>query len=123
MRETVDFHYVPPHQTAIHERLRNWSRWVRVRPHGWQTHPMWRKALTSRQWDTDPHIHVECDTLDALLIERTVSKLPEQHRGAIRWYYVSGHNPQGMARSVGASCSGLLELVCTGRTMVGNVAR
>lgn len=123
MRETVDFNYVPPHQTAIHERLTNWSRWVRVRPHGWQTHPMWRAARTNRQWDIDPHIHVDCDTLDALLIERTVSKLPEKHRTATRWAYVLGNDPMGMARSLGVSRAGLLELICTGRTMVGNVAR
>lgn len=123
MRESVDYNYVPPHQDAIHERLRNWSRWVRVRPHGWQTHPMWRKALTSRQWDVDPYIHVACDTLDALLIERTVSKIAEKNRAAIRWAYVAGNDPMGMARSLGVSREGLLELICVGRTMVCNTAR
>ena len=94
----VDFCYVPQHQEAMHARLGNWARWVRIRPHGWQTHPMWRKSLTSRQWDIEPHISTATDLLDALLIERTVSKLPEKHRDALRWFYVLRADPAGTAR-------------------------
>ena len=118
----VDFCYVPQHQEAMHARLGNWARWVRIRPHGWQTHPMWRKSLTSRQWDIEPHISTATDLLDALLIERTVSKLPEKYRDALRWQYVLRADPAGMARKLGVSRSGLLNLVCDGRLMVANRA-
>lgn len=116
----VDFCYVPPHQEAMHARLGNWARWVRVRPHGWATHPMWRAAVTPRQWDIDPHIKTALDSLDALLIERTVAKLPEKHRDALRWHYVRRVDPAGMARTLAVSRAGLLELVIAGRTMTQN---
>ena len=116
----VDFCYVPQHQEAMHARLENWARWVRIRPHGWQTHPMFRNAKTPRSFDIDPHISTALDTLDALLIERTVSKLPCKHRDAIRWQYVLRADPAGMARKLGVSRAGLLELVCDGRTMTQN---
>ena len=118
----VDFCYVPPEQEQMHERMGNWARWVRVRPHGWQTHPMWRKSLTSRQWDIEPHISTATDLLDALLIERTVSKLPEKHRDALRWFYVLRADPAGTARRLEVSRAGLMELVCDGRAMVANRA-
>ena len=118
----VDFCYVPQHQEAMHARLGNWARWVRIRPHGWQTHPMWRKSLTSRQWDVEPHISTATDLLDALLIERTVSKLPEKHRDALRWFYVLRADPAGTARRLEVSRAGLMELVCDGRAMVANRA-
>ena len=118
----VDFCYVPQHQEAMHARLGNWARWVRIRPHGWQTHPMWRKSLTSRQWDIEPHISTATDLLDALLIERTVAKLPEKHRDALRWFYVLRADPAGTARRLEVSRAGLMELVCDGRAMVANRA-
>lgn len=120
--EMVDYCYVSLEHELIHARLTNWARWVKVRPHGWFTHPMWRKSLTSRQWDIEPHISTALDVLDALLIERTVSKLPEKHRDACRWFYVRKADPAGMARKLGVSRAGLLELVVTARTMVSNRA-
>lgn len=123
MREIVDFNHVPTHQIEIDARLCNWARWVRVRPHGWQTHPMWRMYQSkARQWEADPHIPTALDTLDALLIERTVSKMPEKHRDAVRWHYVLRADPLGMARKLGVSREGLFGLVCDGRVMVGNLA-
>jgi len=118
----VDFCYVPPQQEAMHTRLGNWARWVRVRPHGWAIHPMWRAAVTPRSWDIDPHISTALDTLDALLIERTVSQLPEKHRDALRWFYVLRADPAGTARRLEVSRAGLMELVCDGRAMVANRA-
>ena len=118
----VDFNYVPPHQEAMHDRLNNWARWVRVRGHGWQTHPMFRQAKTPKTLDVDAHISTALDTLDALLIERTVSRMPEKHKEALRWHYVRASDPLGMARKLAVSRAGLLELVIGGRTMVGDRA-
>jgi hypothetical protein len=118
----VDFNHVLPRHEAIDARLRNWARWVRVRPHGWQTHPMWRNALTSRQWDVEPQISNPMDTLDSVVIEKAVSFLPVKHREAIRWAYVRKHDPVGMARHLAVSKHGLAELVCEGLTMLSNRA-
>lgn len=51
----------------------------------------------ARQWHA-PVIQNPVDTLDALKIERAVSRLPIKNREAIRWCYVFAGNPLGMAR-------------------------
>lgn len=117
----VDYSFVPSSHDAIHGRMCQWAMWVRVRVNGWHTHPMWRNAKTSRQWDVDPHVNATIDTLDALLIERTVSRLPDKHRDAIRWYYVKRGDPARMAAQLGVSKQGLADLVMTARIMVMNL--
>ena len=120
VQESVDYHHVKPEHEAVHERLSNWARWVRVRPQLWQTHPMWRLYQSkSRQWEA-PVIQNPVDTLDAVLMEKAVSALPEKHRAAIRWSYVHAGNPVGMARSLAVSKQGLADLVDAGRTMLQN---
>mgnify|MGYP006393552631 FL=1 len=117
---TVDYNYVKPEHEAVHERLSNWARWVRVRPHGWQTAPMFRMYQSrARQWEA-PVIQNPVDTLDAVLVEKAVSALPEKHRAAVRWSYVHCGNPVGMARTLGVSKQGLADLVGSGRTMLKN---
>ena len=116
----VDYNHVKPEHEAVHARLENWARWVRVRPHGWCTHPMFKNFRASKQWEASPHISTPVDTLDAVMIEKAVSALPEKHRAAVRWSYVFCGNPVGMARRLGVSKQGLADLVCVGRTMLQN---
>lgn len=121
VQETVDYNYVHERHAAIHARLENWRRWVIVRPHGWQTAPMFRMYQSkARQWEA-PVIQNPVDTLDAVLMEKAVSALPEKHRAAIRWSYVHAGNPVAMARSLAVSKQGLADLVNAGRTMLGNL--
>ena len=116
----IDYSHVPERHTAIHARLENWARWVRVRPHGWQVAPMFRLYQSkSRQWEA-PVIQNPVDTLDAVVVEKAVSALPEKHRAAIRWSYVHAGNPVAMARRLGVSKQGLADLVDAGRTMLKN---
>ena len=121
--ETVDYTHVQDSHQAIHARLENWRRWVIVRPHGWQTHPMWRNSRTSRQWDISPHVGVSTDTLDAMLIEKAVSSLPTKQREALRWCYVHCNNPAAMARELAVSKQGLADLVSSARTMLTNTVK
>ena len=123
VQETVDYCHVKPEHEAIHARLENWARWVRVRPHGWATHPMWRKALTSKQWEVSPAVPVTVNTLDAADMEKAVSALPVKHREAVRWSYVHCGNPLAMARTLAVSKQGLADLVGDGRTMLQNRLR
>ena len=117
---TVDYNHVPERHTAIHARLENWRRWVIVRPNGWQVAPMFRLYQSkSRQWEA-PVIQNPVDTLDAVLMEKAVSALPEKHRAAIRWSYVHAGNPVAMARALAVSKQGLADLVDAGRTMLQN---
>ena len=120
VQETVDYCHVKPEHEAIHARLENWARWVIVRPHGWQTAPMFRMYQSrARQWEA-PVIQNPVDTLDAVVVEKAVSALPEKHRAAVRWSYVHCGNPVGMARTLGVSKQGLADLVDSGRTMLQN---
>lgn len=118
--ETVDYNYIKPEHEAIHEWLENWERWVRVRPHGWGTHPMFRNFRASKQWEASPYIGTPVDTLDAALIEKAVYALPERHREAVRWWYVYQRDPVAMARKLGVSKQGLADLVDAGRAMLQN---
>lgn len=120
VQDTVDYNHVKPEHEAVHERLSNWARWVRVRPQGWQTAPMFRLYQSkARQWEA-PVIQDPVNALDALAIERAVSALPHKHRAAVRWCYVFQSNPAGAARALAVSKQGLADLVCVGRTMLKN---
>ena len=120
VQETVDYCHIPAHHEAIHERLMNWERWVRVRPQGWFTHPMFRMYQSkARQWEA-PVIQNPVNTIDAALIEKAVYALPDKHREAVRWWYVYRRDPVAMARRLGVSKQGLADLVDAGRTMLQN---
>lgn len=120
VQETVDYNHVPAHHKAVHERLENWRRWVIVRPHGWQTAPMFRLYQSkARQWEA-PVIQNPVNTLDAVMLEKAVAALPEKQRDAIRWSYVHCGSPLAMARTLAVSKQGLADLVDSGRTMLRN---
>lgn len=119
-RDTVDYNHVALEHEFIHARLENWARWVKVRPHGWQTAPMFRMFQSrARQWEA-PVIRDPVNTLDAVVLEKAVSALPEKHRAAIRWSYVYAGNPMAMARTLAVGKQGLADLVDAGRTMLKN---
>ena len=120
VQEAVDYNHVPERHAAIHARLENWRKWLRPRASGWHTHPMWKNALTSKQWDVSPSLPVPINTLDAVVIEKAVAALPCKHRDALRWCYVHTGNPIAMARNLGVSKQGLADLVSVARTMLIN---
>ena len=116
----IDYFEVRPAHLAVHARLEAWARWVRVRPHGWQTAPMFRQYRSHAwQWET-PEVKAPVNTLEAVAMERAVSGLPEKHRDAIRWAYVFTGAPGRMCRQLAVSKEGLLELIHAGRTMLVN---
>lgn len=119
-RDAIDFHFVADHHVGIHARLEQWARWVRVRPHGWQTAPMFRQYRSKAwQWER-PALRVEVNTLEAVAMEKQVSRLPDAEREAVRWSYVFSGSPVAMARSLRVSKQGLMDLVAAGRTMLLN---
>lgn len=116
----VDFFAVSDHHLAIHERLENWARWVRVRPHGWQVSPMFAQYRSKAwQWER-PELKPQTNMPEAVEMEKAVSLLPEKHRSAIRWCYVLAGSPAGMARQLAVTKQGLQDLVSAGRTMLVN---
>lgn len=119
-RDDVDFFVVRDDHLAIHGRLEAWARWVSVRPHGWQVQPMFRQYRSHAwQWNR-PEPRPTINLLEAVTMEKAVAQLPEKHREAIRWVYVACNNPGSMARRLGVSKGGLMDLVHAGRTMLLN---
>lgn len=118
--EHVDYHFVRDDHLAIHARLEAWARWVRVRPHGWQTAPMFRQYRSkSWQWEM-PTVRASVNLNEAVAMEKAVSLLPEKHREAIRFAYVWCSSPIATARRLGVTKQGLLDLIHAGRVMLLN---
>jgi hypothetical protein len=112
--------HIDPSHEDIHKRLVNWARWVRPNKHRGQVHPMFRGALTSRQWDTDPQVPISCDTLDAMRMEKTVVRLPRPHMLVLKWWYVFPVDARRMCRTLAVSMDGLCLLLKDARTMARN---
>lgn len=118
-KDHPDFSQVAPHQVAIHERLRNWARWVSVRPRA-QTQPMFRMYRPAQHWHEKEHRET-CDTLDAQFIEKVVGGLPPDHAFALRWFYVYRLSIADARRAINVSSSGLHRYLRDGRQMVINL--
>jgi DNA-directed RNA polymerase specialized sigma24 family protein len=117
---SVDFHYVSENHYAIDRELQQWARWVKNRPAGWHTQPMFRQ-YRSHAWQWERPVHQDpINTLEAHAMEKAVGALPEKHRDAIRWSYVFKNNPHQMARQLAVTKERLLALVVSGRSMLNN---
>lgn len=118
----TDLHHIQARHDEINRRLEEWGRWVRVKPQRWPIAPMFRMYQSkARQWETDPHIHVEINTLAASEMERAVSILPDRHRTAIRWVYVWPWVPDNaVRREIGATRAELESLINDARDMICN---
>jgi hypothetical protein len=121
-RDDVDLFLVPDRQVPTHIRLENWAMWVRpYYPAG--ICPMFRMAKSnSRQWHV-PELRPTCDTKDAMLVEKTIRKLPEKHLAVIRWYYVTRTPELRIRKALGLTKQDLNAMVIDARQMVGNLLR
>lgn len=116
-KPTPDFARVEEHQLPIHERLRNWARWVVVRPSS-KVHPMFAQYRSHAwQWHTPEHRET-CDVLDAMVMEGEVAKLPPHSRYAVRWAYVYRYTPAVAVRFVKSDYGGLYRHLRDGRQML-----
>lgn len=61
-----------------------------------------------------------CDTLDGLVMEKAVSKLPELHKNALRWFYVYRYAEQRFRREAGLTRDGLVQVLKDARQMLIN---
>ena len=121
----VDLNHIEARHDEINLRLERWARWVTVRQRSWGRQPMFLGYVSkARQWETEPHIHVETNTLEACETERAVSFLPEPHRTAIRWFYVFPNlHCNAVQRKLGATKEGLAKILTDGRDMLKNRLR
>ena len=119
MRESVDFHFIPERQEAIHIRLLNWGRWCHPHARGTATAPMFQNYRSTEVW-AEATNSSPLDSIDAGKIEKAVRLLPEKHSAAVRWHYVKAGAPIRCARALGVSLEGLAKLVIDGCSMLIN---
>lgn len=118
MREAVDFHFVPDHQVKIHERLQNWARAQRNST-GSATAPMFRQYRSSDQW-AQPSVSMPVDQRDAAKINKAWQMLPEKHRAATAWHYVTPGSPAKACKGIGCTMAELAQFVVDARSMLIN---
>lgn len=118
MREAVDFHFVPKHQETMHCRLINWARAQRNST-GSATAPMFRQYRSSDQWAT-PSASMPVDQRDAARINKAWQQLPEKHRAATAWFYVTPGSPNKACKAIGCTMADLARFVVDGRQMLVN---
>jgi len=119
MATKIDFHHVEPKHSGIHADLENWARWVKPARQSWIS-PMFQLYRSKAwQWHAPEHRAV-VRSLDAMEMEKAVSRLPERNRAAIRWAYVIRCSPSGPMRALGVSNDGLMLLLRDGRQMLVN---
>ena len=116
MKQMIDFHAVPVHQTEIHERLGNWARWCRGTP-AITSSPMFRSYRSTDVWAT-PAMGMSVDTLDASKIAKAITAIPEPNRHGLSWYYVNPVTPARVCRELAVSMAELARAVIDGRDMV-----
>jgi DNA-directed RNA polymerase specialized sigma24 family protein len=111
----TDFHYVPPEQAAIHERLLNWAKWVNGSGHP-ASSPMFAAYRSTEVWAA-PEASQPVDTLDAKRLESAIATLDQVEREAIRWHYVNTrrHSPSRACRWLGLAKQALAQAVIDGR--------
>ena len=120
----IDLNHIPARHDAINLRLEEWARWVRVKPAAWAMQPMFRMYRAPKQWESDLHVPIAINSLDAHEMERAVSFLPDKNRTAIRWSYVFPNIPVNVVRQeLGVTREGLAELMNDGRSMLINRLR
>lgn len=115
-----DYSKVARGHEEIDQRLTHWARWVKVGHGRGSTMPMFRMYQSkARQWETDPHIHIELDEHECLQTEKAVSSLPPPQRTAVRWAYAFPWVPVAVVRrELGVSREGLGDLIDAGRVGV-----
>lgn len=87
----------------IQNRLENWARWARVRPHYAKCRSLEGKYKAPPTWHP-PEPRIEVDTLDAVVIEKALVQpsFPKKSREIIKYAYLySGIHPMKICRKLG----------------------
>lgn len=113
----VDFFYVADHQQEIHKRLENWALSC-YSGAGSSASPMFR-LYRADNWERGTN-SMPVDHGDATKIAKGVAALPENHRLALHWNYVTGGSPTKARQRIGCTLDGLMLLISDGRQMLIN---
>lgn len=115
----ADFHHVEPHQLAVHDRLRNWARWVVVRPQS-KVLAMFKLYRPAQTWHPR-EFREPCDLNDAQAVEKLVCGLPQPHAFALRWYYVYRVSVGIARKELATTAQGVDKAVRDARQMMVNL--
>lgn len=113
----IDFFYVAPNHQEIHKRLENWARSC-FSSGGSSASPMFRLYRPDNY--ERGAIGLPVDHSDATKIAKGVAALPENHRLAIHWSYITGGSPTKARQRIGCTLDGLMQLIADGRQMLVN---
>lgn len=113
----IDFFYIPPSQQEMHKRLENWARSC-FSSGGGDCSPMFRLYRPDNYERGEPSIPV--DQEDATKIRKGVGDLPEKHRLALDWNYITGGSPTKARKKIGCTLDGLMKYIVDGRQMLIN---
>lgn len=119
-RGFVDLNAVLPQHRQSDGRLANWGRWC----HG----PIRREVSPMfRGMPREPQLRIAgasapemIDGLDASKLAKAVGSLPEKHRAALNWCYISPGAPKRICQKLGTSFQGLADLLNDARQMLIN---
>lgn len=118
MTVKVDVGHIPHHQRDMHDRLVNWAMWAKPGQSA-SICPMFKTTFKSNsfQWH-QPEFRPTCDTLDAVVIEKAICKLPKANRDALVWWYIYRCGALKARKAFGVTEAGLNDLVVNGRQMM-----
>lgn len=112
---------VPPHQRAMDGRLANWAKWNRSRAH--QEVSAGFDRVQSDTWDRREYgviTSAPLDRIDASRVAKGVLALPDKHRAAVQWFYISGRGARDKAAALGVTLAGLKKLCDDARQFLIN---
>ena len=117
-RDAVDFTTVPASQRDMDLRLENWARSL-FSSSGSGASPMFRLCRSS-EVHAPAHVSMPFDSHDALKIAKGVRELPDKHRAAINWHYVTTGAPSKACKAIGCTMADLAQYAIDGRQMLIN---
>jgi hypothetical protein len=82
----------------INERIENWSRWAKVRPHYRVTQSLEGRYKSPQHWEP-PSVSLPTDVNDALLVEKELVSLtfPHKARELIKYFHLTPFIPLHVA--------------------------
>lgn len=126
-RDETDFFIVLPQHLDIHDRLRNWARYIAANGYKKNCAPMFQHYRSSEVW-AETQAFNPVDRIDGHRLEKAIGALPDKHKYAVRWVYVYSCGGDGRApvwpktaqRSLGVNREGLVYLINAARSMLRN---
>jgi len=120
---------IAPQHQVIHGWLEDWGRWSREKRSRLACGSAEGRYLPRRPqgevWEYEPPRASlpQVPNLQNLAVDRAVLRLPEQHRKAVKMFYVERRDPRAICRVLVLRWAAFPEFINTCRAMVLNLMR